>query len=1437
MTSTRNKLQRYRYSDFTASEREQIRSCDLNAAVAYRQSHFNNAVRFPFSLTETELDILSSIYSRQTCLMADTKLRNSSHPIPACMMWKATTDLYKEAVGLDGARRFIDIGGSVARVLGTPNAHGCLLSATARDRFRYLSTINSKVRSADVTKLDTKNQAMLDELLVLQQGVYDYAASSQSVMFSNSFCLKGADCCDVQATFAVSIHTLQKTKPQQVYDAFEHHGLNTMLAVIYLPQEGRFGNRYSQVRSYESNHDFYDFTEHPLDPSQSVLSFRDNSLAYVFDTTTWFDWFYITHIRGDKFDIIVEDYEQNGFEHRFRFTRVPCSSPSLMPRVLQPEILADYIEFPDMHAYILSNMTVDQDSLPHILIPKEFYRKCMNQALKPAELDNSSVHAYIIGITNRIDINTHEVNKKFIIDPITLQKFAYSMLFVAAARRLSVSTDAKVIYEYIRGHAGDIGLFDRFFRTIARFYQKCCFEKQPDCTNLANFVARPFEPVIVQKIIDLRTYFNTYIQGVRDPDYPTRLRTDYDATLLPDVVDQDDNVDEAEIENNAYTALPLLDAIVVPLSSSASSSGTSTTPLPPIGGTRADLADIDFVGDVSKISPYADYMNDQTVSKPDNAVLRVQPSSVMKLFLSAVARTIIPPSSIASFIPVVSPVPILTSVVLPVLAVSSTPTAPIIVAPAIKPILVAKPSALKLVAEPPLTVQRFSAPIRAAVLVAPPKLSCIICAKDVFIDCVGCKQPVCETHANHCTYIPRKRTAPPFTPDRIVLTKCIHPNRAQLAINEPFYSDNLPVNYDTTLASKPPEFYKSVYAQLPSTIYAGHARGAAKLEQILIAAEIVVPHGGLIADVGAGPGYCGAVFNKRFDAEVDAFEHKSIPVAKFNRSNYFSIKDDYEFSQTNSYFSKRRATPGSWHDYSFIFIDVQTPIVVDSPDVYCALASSMRLGSSLIVKFSTPDQSDYQRQNNLSTILTHSADLFTNCRVYKPAASPELSREFYLICRNRRAPRQVCTKCIAAIRQDIWFLENKRLCAVHHAVFYPTADVYTPEYKPLVVQSVNNIRVTDAEIFAVRNDYRSLKISRRINLAVAEVLNDYYTTTTHSVEPVFPVELVTGVFGCGKTTFYKQNYKWGDVIITPTNELCAEIKKALGPTAKVYTEHAYFTHNAVIRHLYIDEAFTFYPGKIALFNAFAGPSKLYLVGDPLQIPSIDFTTQKWYSTSRTLDKIFPVNNNLVTHTAPHDVTNLMRSFGYPGIRTTSKVVRSISKHTCTLDQARAIAQRLDWPVISYNQIGANAFGHNSRTVHESVGARYRNVILYIDPYAVKTGFTQAHGHVRVALTRHTDNLLIIGDADGLYRTAFHQNSAIDRNCAIFEQERTNVDLVEDTTIAPSVMRDAVSYTACSVGTAVTILEDLIDTRLTHDDHFGSVQTVINNNKGGRPGCP
>ena len=104
--------------------------------------------------------------------------------------------------------------------------------------------------------------------------------------------------------------------------------------------------------------------------------------------------------------------------------------------------------------------------------------------------------------------------------------------------------------------------------------------------------------------------------------------------------------------------------------------------------------------------------------------------------------------------------------------------------------------------------------------------------------------------------------------------------------------------------------------------------------------------------------------------------------------------------------------------------------------------------------------------------------------------------------------------------------------------------------------------------------------------------------------------------------------------------------------------------------------------------------------------------------------------------------------------------------------------------MTFNQVTKNLLSvrlprHTVVTVHEAIGRTFSNCVLYVDDFAYTTQITKSERHVIVALTRHTESILIAGSHDGLSRTLYHVNSQLELNTSLFNIHHSQVDYVYD----------------------------------------------------------
>nr|ACL54976.1 ORF1 [Hepatitis E virus] len=220
-------------------------------------------------------------------------------------------------------------------------------------------------------------------------------------------------------------------------------------------------------------------------------------------------------------------------------------------------------------------------------------------------------------------------------------------------------------------------------------------------------------------------------------------------------------------------------------------------------------------------------------------------------------------------------------------------------------------------------------------------------------------------------------------------------------------------------------------------------------------------------------------------------------------------------------------------------------------------------------------------------------------------------------------------------------------------------------------------------------------------------------------------QFTAGVPGSGKSRSIQQGDV--DVVVVPTRELRNNWRR-WGFAA--FTPHT-AARVTMGRRVVIDEAPSLPPHLLLHMQR---ASSVHLLGDPNQIPAIDFEHAGLVPAIR--PELAPTSWWHVTHRCPADVCELIRG-AYPKIQTTSRVLRSLFWNEPAIGQKLVFTQ------------AAKAANPGAITVHEAQGATFTETTIIATADA--RGLIQSsRAHAIVALTRHTEKCVIL-DAPGLLR--------------------------------------------------------------------------------------
>nr|ATY47665.1 non-structural polyprotein [Hepevirus sp.] len=226
----------------------------------------------------------------------------------------------------------------------------------------------------------------------------------------------------------------------------------------------------------------------------------------------------------------------------------------------------------------------------------------------------------------------------------------------------------------------------------------------------------------------------------------------------------------------------------------------------------------------------------------------------------------------------------------------------------------------------------------------------------------------------------------------------------------------------------------------------------------------------------------------------------------------------------------------------------------------------------------------------------------------------------------------------------------------------------------------------------------------------------------------YQYKFTAGVPGSGKSSGIHRDDV--DVVVVPTHQLRQQWHDR---GFKVFTQHAAIRQVSGLR-VVVDEAPSMPPHILTYIMSVA--STVMLLGDPNQIPALDFDHTGLVEASKpTLE---PTEWRLTSHRCPQDVCHLLAA-DYPGIKTTSKVVRSLVFDKAPPPEVQRIV---------FTQ-AAKAANPGSITVHESQGSDFNTTAVIVTNDA-RGLILSSRAHAIVALTRHSKRCYVV-DQPGLLK--------------------------------------------------------------------------------------
>jgi len=435
-------IERFSSKSFGPSNRESVLAGEIARLRRRIDVRLANAYTCPYFMSDAELYELES-YIKLPVVLQD-KLRKSNHPIASALLHYAMIISYEEA---EKYGRYLDFGGNVNHCRkGNGARHACNISDSARDRARLLNNLalDHGLQADDlryaIGKPKTPNlHSIISAVIANQSDVDQY-----------SFCNHGMQHCKWQAKFAVSVHSLYDVTPRQVYHAFVSHGVETLLAWMYLPLELNIDDAVD-LRKYSNEQCFYDYYEKD---DWAYMNFCDDSFMYRHNVKNWRLWSRITIIRGEQFDIVVEPDMSIGPMKRLRLRRVPLGSNDIgiLTRCVDLGYAKNYVKVPDLYEWCQREQDVAGKDLKHFILPIDLYDRILMQVLKTEELKSNNIHQYAMGVMNQIIINDTIIQAAFKGDPEKIHRAINSIIWIGMSQRLASSVRFNEIISYLKHH-------------------------------------------------------------------------------------------------------------------------------------------------------------------------------------------------------------------------------------------------------------------------------------------------------------------------------------------------------------------------------------------------------------------------------------------------------------------------------------------------------------------------------------------------------------------------------------------------------------------------------------------------------------------------------------------------------------------------------------------------------------------------------------------------------------------------------------------------------------------------------------------------------------------------------------------------------------------------------------------------------------------------
>jgi len=387
-------------------------------------NYIKNAYYVDYCLTDAELSELQRISPHRLILVNPTakQLKNIDHPIPAIlndMAYDHIRSIVHEETNMNF--KIFEIGG---RIMSDIKVHHTCNLYDARSNFRYAN--NTKYRKD-------------------QQHIHAKATIDPTISVT---CDKGAQNCFYKADAAISINSLYDFTFDDIIRTFDNHGILRLHCWMYLPLTLIDSNfKTIEEKFFNIKHIEGKF----------VFSVDDYSFVYQHDYHEWRKWLTHTKIETETFDIVWEIKKSYGCFHYLYFQRIPHSIERIMHSIPLHKLMNNYVIVPNLRYYVEHNLYLPESDIPKLVIPRKTVYKMLGYASR--QLDDkyhwTGFATVMQGELSSVRIGSIIVYQAWEPDFETFNDSVFTLFIMGAIYRTKRTTNVSEAFNYIRKYHND----------------------------------------------------------------------------------------------------------------------------------------------------------------------------------------------------------------------------------------------------------------------------------------------------------------------------------------------------------------------------------------------------------------------------------------------------------------------------------------------------------------------------------------------------------------------------------------------------------------------------------------------------------------------------------------------------------------------------------------------------------------------------------------------------------------------------------------------------------------------------------------------------------------------------------------------------------------------------------------------------------------------